>query len=195
MPTIQDGKIYTATPLNPKGKTFAEVQKAFNRRTSQGFGKKVEIVESYDIKWKKKPFPYSYSKEFKPRRRFFYHGAPLATVKNILDSGFIIQSSARTGRMLGDGVYSTYHFDKSLQYAPEQYIISVMVYAPNTLLLNPNQQIDAGTIKSAPQKGFDAIEVRTDSIVMGHRMRLHEICVFSTMRIIPKFISKVQVSQ
>ena len=59
--------------------------------------------------------------------------------------------------MLGDGVYGTYHTNKGKTYGTDGYVISVMVYAPNTLVVNPGQSIDQATITSAPSH-YDALE-------------------------------------
>jgi hypothetical protein len=188
---FRNGKIYTVQQLAKSHYYWNNIQAAINRRTKPGMGS-FKLKELYSVKWKRKPFPWSYSKEFKPHRRWFYHGTTQQTIINILDGGFKVSPvyTAKNGRMLGDGVYATYHTNKGKMYGVDGYVVSVMVYAPNTLVFHPSQQLDKNTIDNASQK-YDAIEVRTDVVINGWKMVNHEICVFDTRRVIPRFIIKI----
>lgn len=187
--TFRDGKLYTIQKLSTSHPYWQGVSAAIKRRTKPNAGP-LKLVELYEVRWRQKPFPWSWKRQFKPNRRWFYHGTTKQIIQRILDEGFKIPPP-RHGRMLGQGVYLTYHTNKSIHYGPDGYVISVMVYAPNVLLVNPGQSIDQNQIQNAPLK-YDAIEVRTGAIVRAWTMRNHEICVFNPLRVVPRFICKIQ---
>jgi hypothetical protein len=197
--SFSNGKMYTVSVV-PKGHRYwSEVQesvdKKINHRLKGQIGKYV-ITEMYNVRWRVKPFSCSYFKEFKPNRRFFFHGTSSEVIRKILNEGFKVTSvqSAKHGRMLGNGVYVAYHTNKGKHYAPDDYVLSVMVYAPKTLVVGPGESITEAQIKKAASQ-YDAIEVRTEAIVKYPNqttiMRNHEICVFDTCRVIPRFILKL----
>ncbi len=188
---FKSGKIYTVTHLSRDHRLWEGVQAAITRRAKPGVGRLV-LEELYDVRWRDKPFPWSWSREFKPGRRLFYHGTSRKIIQRILDDGFRIVSTARAkhGRMLGDGVYATYHTNKGQAYGTDGYVLSVMVYAPNALVVQPGQTINLAEIQKAAQS-CDAIEVRTGAVVRGRRIRNHEICVFDPQRVVPRFILKI----
>lgn len=188
---FQDGQMYTIQPIARTHPYWQDIQEAVNRRTKPGHGP-ITLVELFDVRWRFKPFPWSYSREFKPNRRWFYHGTSIANIQSILNNGFAVcqPHAASHGRMLGDGVYATYHANKGKSYAPDNYVISVMIYAPNTYLVNPNQSLDLSQVTGLSST-YDALEVRTDSIIGSHQMINHEICVYNPLRVIPRFILKL----
>ena len=186
--SFQDGKLYKVKKLNRSHKYWQDVEDAINRNKKSGT--KYIIEELYSISWHSKPFPWSWTKQFKPNRRFFFHGTSKQSIQNILDNGFTV-GTAKNGRMLGDGVYITYHSNKGRNYAPEDYILSTMIYAPKTLVVSPNEKLDLTLIDSL-SKAVDAIEVRTNSIVGSWTMKNHEICVFNPKRVVPRFIIKLR---
>lgn len=200
---FNDGKMYTVSVVSKGNRYWNEVQKSvdekINHRLKGQIGKYV-IAELYDVKWRTKPFPFSYFKEFKPNRRFFFHGTSSQVIQKILDEGFKVTSvQAKHGRMLGNGVYLAYHTNKGKSYASDDYVLSVMVYAPNTLVVGPEESITEDQINKAATK-YDAIEVRTGAIVKYSNqqpwtMQNHEICVFDTYRVIPRFILKLTHTQ
>ena len=186
--SFQDGKLYQVKKLNSSHRYWKDVENAINRNKKSGT--KYVIEELYSLSWKSKPFPWSWTKEFKPNRRFFFHGTSKQSIQNILDNGFRV-GSAKNGRMLGDGVYITYHSNKGRNYAPEDYILSTMIYAPNTFVVHPHQTFNLSSI-STIARNHDAIEVRTDAIVGTWTMKNHEICVFNPKRVVPRFIIKLR---
>jgi len=186
--SFQDGELYQVEKLNRSHYFWQDVENAINRNNKSGT--KYIIEELYSLSWKNKPFPWSWTKQFKPNRRFFFHGTTKQSIQNILDNGFTI-GHAKHGRMLGNGVYITHHSNKGRNYSPEDYLLSTMVYAPKTLVVNPNEKLDLTLINSL-SKTVDAIEVRTNSIVGNWTMKNHEICVFDTRRVIPRFIIKIR---
>ena len=185
------GEMYTVKQLFKSHYHWNEIQQAINRRTKPGMGP-FNLKELYSVKWKTKPFPWSFNNYFKPNRRWFFHGTSQQTIIKILDGGFKVGPvyTAKSGRMLGDGVYATYHTNKGRMYGKDGYVLSVMVCAPKTLVFHPSQQLDKNTIATAPQK-YHAIEVRTNVVVNNWPMQNHEICVFDTRRVIPRFIIKI----
>lgn len=193
--TFKSGRVYKAERLSDSSPLWKEIQNVVSRRTKAGMPE-LQLQEVWDVKWREKPFPWSYYREFKPKRRWFYHGTYSHIIQNILDQGFIITSSASSlhGRMLKDGIYATYHTNKGKLYAFDEYIISVMIYAPHCLVVERGQSIDEYDIIKA-SKEYHAIEVRTGSIIQypqrTHTMANHEICVYDSRRIIPRFILKI----
>ena len=186
-----DGRMYTVKQLSKNHPHWASVQDAVHRRTKPDYKRKygpLVLQELYEVRWRRKPFPWSYYNEFKPKRRWFFHGTTQQSIIKILDEGFKI-GPVRSGRMLGDGIYATYHAHKAESYAPEDYVLSVMIYAPHTLVVHPGQSLDAATIANASKK-YHAVEVRTGVKVPGWTMKNHEICVYDVRRIIPRFILK-----
>jgi hypothetical protein len=186
--SFQDGKLYKITKLSPTHSNWQAVEDALNRKNRSGTFYKIE--ELYSVTWHYKPFPWSWTHEFKPNRRFFFHGTTKQSIQNILEDGFKT-SYTKNGKMLGDGVYITYHSHKGRSYAPEDYVLSTMIYAPNTFVVHPQQSFDLNDI-SKIAKSYDAIEVRTDSVVGNWTMKNHEICVFNPQRVVPRFIIKLQ---
>lgn len=186
--SFRSGKMYTVHKLSPEHHFWPEVQTAVSRRAKPQAGPLV-LEELYDVRWRTKPFPWSWSREFKPNRRFFYHGTSRQAILRILDEGFKIRP-ARHGRFLGDGIYASYHTNKSRAYCPEDYVLSVMVYVPNTLVVHPGQSLGEAEIRSAPQH-CDAIEVRTGAVVKGRLVKNHEICIFDPQRAVPRFILRI----
>ncbi|NOZ91639.1 MAG: hypothetical protein GXO60_10195 [Epsilonproteobacteria bacterium] len=187
--SFQDGKLYRVTELTNTHPHWQGVQDAINRNRKSSSLPYI-IEELYSVTWIKKPFPWSWTKEFKPNRRFFFHGTSRQSIQKILDEGFKT-SYTRNGKMLGDGVYITYHSNKGKNYAPEDYIISTMIYAPRTYVVHPNQTINQNAINTL-SKRYDAIEVRTGSIVGSWTMQNHEICVYNPKRVVPRFIIKLR---
>jgi len=186
--SFQDGKIYKVKKLDNSHRYWKNVEDAINRNKKSGT--KYVIGELYLISWQSKPFPSSWTKQFKPNRRFFFHGTSKQSIQNILDNGFTI-GTEKNGRMLGNGVYITYHSNKSRNYSPNDYLLSTMIYAPKTLVVNPSEKLDLTLINSL-SKTVDAIEVRTNSIVGNWTMKNHEICVFDARRVVPRFIIKLK---
>jgi hypothetical protein len=186
-----NGAAYKVIQLQNSHPLWNDVQKSLSDRRKDTT-KTLILEELYAVEWVHKPFKWSWKREFKPNRRFFYHGTSCTTIQKILDDGFKIIPTPVSGRMLGDGIYATYHTDKALLYAPENYIFSVMVYAPQTLLIPPQISIQAAVIQAAVNT-YHAVEVRTGAIVNAYTMQKHEICVYDTRRIIPRFISKVKI--
>jgi hypothetical protein len=187
---FSDGLMYTVGKVAQSHQLWKEVEEAVTRRINPAAGVgSLSLLELYDVRWRSKPFPWSYSNEFKPHRRWFYHGTDSYTIARILDEGFKI-GTARTGRMLGDGVYATYHTNKGKSYGTDGYVISVMVYAPNSLVVHSGQFVDQSTITTTCLR-YDALEVRKGAVVANYAMKNHEICVFDTRRIIPRFIIKI----
>ncbi len=185
--SFQDGKLYKVVKLNKSHPHWKEVEEALNRNKKSSTPYVIE--ELYSVSWHKKPFPWSWTKQFKPNRRFFFHGTTRQSIQNILNVGFQT-SYTKHGKMLGNGVYITYHSNKSRNYAPEDYLLSTMIYAPKTLVVNPNEKLDLTLINSL-SKTVDAIEVRTNAIVGTWTMKNHEICVYDVRRVVPRFIIKV----
>jgi len=185
--SFQDGKLYKVEKINNSHPHWKGVEEALNRNKKSSIPYVIE--ELYDITWNNKPFPWSWTKQFKPNRRFFFHGTSKQSIQNILDNGFQT-GYTKHGKMLGDGVYITYHSNKSRNYAPEDYLLSTMIYAPRTLVVNPNEKLDL-TLISSLSKTVDAIEVRTNSMVGTWTMKNHEICVFNPKRVVPRFIIKL----
>ncbi len=192
--TFQNGKLYTIQKLYPDHVHWKGVKKAVSRRTNAN----ITLVELYDVRWRRKPFPWSYHKEFKAHRRWFYHGTSIANIQKILHEGFKVTPAitSHNGRMLGDGIYSTYHTHKGKWYGVDQYVISVMVYTPKILVIQKGQTFDNSQIPTI-LKSYDAIEVRRGSTVVDPVqkrtcvMKNHEICVYDTRRTIPRFILKL----
>lgn len=186
-----NGDLYTVEKLSRNHPDWNGVTDAIHRRTKSGQAS-ITVEEIYEVLWRRKPFPWSWTHQFRPNRRFFYHGTTITIIQRILDEGFKVgdATTASHGRMLGNGVYATYHTHKGKMYAPDGYMLTVMVYAPNTLCIGPGQALDATTIANAP-KLYDALEVRTNALVPNWAMHNHEICVFDTRRVIPKYILKV----
>jgi len=196
--SFNDGLMYKVIPISKNHHYWNDIQevvdKKINRRLRPQFGRLI-ITELYSVKWRKKPFSFSYYKEFKPNRRFFFHGTSKKTIIKILDEGFKVMPNFKNGRMLGDGVYVTYHTNKGKHYAPDNYVLSVMVYAPKTLVIGPGETITEAQIKAAANQ-YHAIEVRTGAIIDYPKkspwtMQNHEICVFDPQRVIPRFILKL----
>jgi len=117
---------------------------------------------------------------------------PIGAIRNIVEENQVVLQTNYTkhGKMLGNGVYISYHSNKSKNYAPENYLLSTMIYAPNTLVVNPNDKLDLSLIDSL-SKSVDAIEVRTNAIVGTWTMKNHEICVYDVRRVVPRFIIKL----
>ena len=187
--SFQDGKLYKVVRLNNNHPHWKEVEEALNRNKKSSTTHYI-IEELYSVSWHRKPFPWSWTKQFKPNRRFFFHGTTKQSIQNILDNGFQT-GYTKHGKMLGNGVYITYHSNKSRNYAPEDYLLSTMIYAPKTLVVNPNEKLDLTLIDSL-SKTVDAIEVRTNAIIGTWIMKNHEICVFNPKRVVPRFIIKVR---
>jgi len=185
---IRNGNKYTVKQLTKKNHHWAGVEEAIKRRTKAGV-KKLKLVELYEVRWKNKPFRFRFS-DFDQHKRWFYHGTSLSNIQSILNDGFQIKT-AKNGRMLGNGIYATYHTQKGILYGVDNYILSVMVYAPKTYLVNKGQSIDAKFIKSV-SNNYHALEVRSESIVIGYEMKNHEICVYDCTRIQPRFIIKLE---
>jgi hypothetical protein len=185
---FQNGRMYKVRQLARGHPVWGQIQDAIDRRTKPGSGP-LTLEALYDIRWIMKPFPWSYTYDFKPNRRWFYHGTSHATIQRILEEGFHVRHAAH-GRMLGDGVYVTYHTNKGKHYGPDGYVLSVMVYAPNTYLVGPGESLDRGQIPSICQT-YDAIEVRTGAQIDTWTMQNHEICVYDIRRVIPRFILKI----
>ena len=187
--SFQDGKLYTVKKLTDSHPYWKGVEDAINRNKKSSSSPYI-IEELYSINWVKKPFPWSWTREFKPNRRFFFHGTSKHSIQNILNDGFKT-SYTKNGKMLGDGVYITYHSNKGKNYAPEDYILSTMIYAPKTYVVHPKKIITRSSI-DAFSKIYDAIEVRTNSIVDNWTMQNHEICVYNPKRVVPRFIIKLR---
>jgi len=187
--SFQKGKLYKVEKLNSTHSHWKDVEKALNRNKKYNISS-YQLEELYSVTWFRKPFPWSWTKEFKPNRRFFFHGTSRQSIQSILDSGFQT-SYTKHGKMLGDGVYITHHSNKGRNYAPEDYIVSTMVYAPNTFVVQPNQTLNLNQINTL-SKQYDAIEVRTNAIVGNWTMKNHEICVYNPQRVIPRFIIKLK---
>jgi len=185
--SFQNGNLYKVEKLNISHPHWKEVEEALNRNKKSSIPYVIE--ELYSVSWHKKPFPWSWTKQFKPNRRFFFHGTTKQSIQNILDNGFQT-GYTKHGKMLGNGVYISYHSNKSRNYAPEDYLLSTMIYAPNTLVVNPKEKLDLTLIDSL-SKRVDAIEVRTNAIVGTWTMKNHEICVYDVKRVVPRFIIKV----
>jgi len=188
--SFQNGKKYNVEKLTSSHPHWQGVQKAIRQKAKLLNSNQYIIDELYSVTWNKKPFPWSWTKEFRPNRRFFFHGTSKLVIQNILDEGFKI-SYTKNGRMLGDGVYITYHTDKGKAYATDGYIISTMIYAPNTLVVNPNQSLNLSQIPTL-SKNYDAVEVRTNSIIGNWTMKNHEICIYDSRRVVPRFIIKLK---
>jgi len=186
---IKSGRMYYISEVDKRERTFYEVQKAIDRKIKPGYNK-LKLQRLWRVRWREKPFPWSYNYEFKPNIRYFFHGTTVEAINNILDEGFKIKKPAH-GRMLGDGIYLTYHTHKAANYAKDEYLLSCMVYAPNTIVINPGEKISNNQIAEYIKK-YDAIEVRTGSFINNYQMKNHEICVYDTRRVIPKFISLVR---
>ncbi len=186
--SFQNGKLYQVEKLTRSHSYWSSVEKAINKNNKSGTN--YIIKELYSLSWTKKPFSWSWTKQFKPNRRFFFHGTTKQSIQSILDRGFQI-GYTKHGKMLGNGVYITYHSSKSKNYAPDDYIISTMIYAPNALVVNPSEKLDLSLINSL-SKTVDAIEVRTNSIVGDWIMKNHEICVYDPKRVVPRFIIKLE---
>lgn len=186
--SFHSGRLYRVTPLARDHPLWEAVQAAVARRARPESGRPT-LVELYDLRWQRKPFPWSWSQAFKPQRRFFFHGTSTGTVRRILDQGFRVAHS-RHGRLLGDGVYATYHTDKGLAYGEENYLFSVMVYAPHTYVVHPGQAVERAQLQQTARR-YEAIEVRSGALVGGHRIRDHEICVFDPRRVVPRFLLRV----
>lgn len=189
--SFQSGRIYTVKKLSLHHPLWDQVRAAIARRTRSPAGE-LGLIELYSVRWREKPFPWSWSREFKPQRRFFYHGTTRTAIQQILDQGFKVAPArrARHGHLLGPGVYATYHTDKGRRYGSDDYVLSVMVYAPDILVVHPGGAIDLSAIQQAPQR-YDAIEVRTGAVVRGRTIQHHEICVFDPRRVVPRFIVKI----
>jgi len=186
--SFQDGKLYKVKKLDTNHPYWKDVKNSLNRNKKSGTPYIIE--ELYSISWRYKPFPWSWTREFKPNRRFFFHGTSKDNIQNILDNGFQT-GYTKHGKMLGKGVYITYHSNKSRNYAPEDYILSTMIYAPKTLVVNPKEVLNLSLVDSL-SKTVDAIEVRTDAVVGAWTMQNHEICVFNPKRVVPRFIIKIK---
>ncbi len=189
---FRDGAIYTVRQLYSSHPDWSGVERAIRANTHAGSPRR--LLELYEVKWRAKPFPWSWLNEFKPNRRFFFHGTSVANIQSILDGGFRIMPAVN-GKMLGNGVYFTFHTNKSCGYAPDGYVISAMVYAPNTLVVHPGYRISYAEIQAACLS-YDAIEVRTGAIICypgqaDWAMQNHEICIFDTRRVVPRFISLI----
>lgn len=193
--SFRSGKLYKVKKLTRRHYHWNKIQdvvdKKINYRQKQKIGT-VTIEELYDVRWRTKPFPWSWTIEFKPNRRFFFHGTSSNVIRKILDDGFKVvpAPNAAHGRMLGDGVYIAYHTNKAMSFAKDDYLLSVMVYAPKRLVVHPGQSIDASDIKKARKK-YHIIEARTGAIVKNWKLNNHEICVFDPQRVIPRFIIKL----
>jgi hypothetical protein len=191
---INNGKLYNVEKFSNIDVRWKDIEDAVHRRTKPGTPE-LRVEEIYDIRWKEKPFPWSFT-EFKKERRWFYHGTSIQIINKVLDEGFKVvhNSQSKHGRMLKDGIYATYHTQKGKLYAPDGYVMSVMVYAQNRLTIKKGERIDEQQIISAT-KAYDAIEVLTGSIISYpnrlHTMQNHEICVYDSRRIIPRFILKI----
>lgn len=186
--SFRNGKRYTIKQLYSNHHYWNEVQEAVRRRAKPGTGK-LHLAELYDIRWRKKPFRWSWTREFRPHRRFFYHGTQLGTIPKILDQGFKLCVPVH-GRMLGPGIYATYHTNKGQTYGAGGYVVSVMVYAPKTRTVHPGQSVSSTDIQRWKSR-YDAIEVRTDAVILGWKMLNHEICVFDPRRVVPKFLIRI----
>jgi hypothetical protein len=187
---FRNGKAYTVSQISRHDPDWQTVAQKVAERTKPSTPQ-IRVDEVYSLKWTAKPFPWSYYHEFRPKRRFFFHGTSRATVERILDEGFrIFPKAGGLGNLLGDGIYVSYHTNKSRAFTPDGYMLSVMVYAPNTLCLHPGQSLDDNTLAQS-RATHDAIEVRTGAIVRGWTMQNHEICVLNAVRTIPRFIIKV----
>ena len=170
--------------LSSSSKNRQGVMDAVERRTKSGI---IRVNKVYDLKWTRKPFKWSYTREFKPNVRWFFHGSSDSNIQGILNTGF----KPSTDGKLGAGVYATYHTDLSKSFARGGgYILSVMVYAPKTYLVDKGQSISKSEISKLRQK-YHAIEVRSDGNV-GVKFNKHEICVFDHLRVVPRFLIRVQ---
>ncbi|MGD9891542.1 MAG: hypothetical protein AB7R89_27375 [Dehalococcoidia bacterium] len=183
--TFRDGTLYTATRLSPSDPYWRDVVDAVQRRTKPNTGT-FTVQEVYSLRWRNKPFPYSYTYEFRPNRRFFWHGSSIQNLQRILDEGF----KPGMGGMLGPGIYTTFHINKSWGYAPERFVMSVMIYAPNTVCFHSGDVVDLNSVSYLKQ-AHDAIEVRSGVMVGTWSMNNHEICVQESVRAIPRFITKL----
>ncbi len=188
--SFRNGKRYTIKQLSSSHHYWSEVQKAVRRRAKSGTGN-LHLAELYDVRWRKnaKPFPWSWTRQFKPERRFFYHGTQASNIPKILDEGFQLLVPTH-GRMLGPGIYATYHTNKGQMYGTGGYVISVMVFAPRTHTVHAGQTISSADIQRL-RNTHHAIEVRTGAVVQGWTMQNHEICVFDIRRVVPRFLVKI----
>jgi len=184
---LKSGRAYTIEQLSKNHPHWKGVQDAISRRTKPGTSR-LQLAELHEVRWVQKPFSWSY-RDFKKGRRWFFHGTRTASIARILNEGFKIKK-ARTGRMLGDGVYATYHTNKGKSYGPDGYVVSVMIYAPKTYVVGPGQSIAFKDLAKLC-KTRQAIEVRTGAVVGGYTMQNHEICVYDTRHIIPRFVLKL----
>jgi hypothetical protein len=194
MMSLHGGQLYRIYEIDKDHHDWHGVVSAARRRTrkDQNNHRPVGVKAVYSVKWRNKPFPWSYTREFKPSRRWFYHGTSESNIQSILNAGF----QASQGGMLGQGVYAAFHSNKSLHYSypnskNEKYTISVMVYAPWTYCAQPGSTL--GDFKlSLLRLFYQAIEVRTGAHVNARRggtgMRYHEICVRDPRRVVPRFI-------
>jgi len=181
---ITNGNLYTIKEISSKDKNYKGVIDSVIRRTKSG---NISVEKVYDVKWNKKPFKWSYFNEFKPKRRWFYHGSSDRNIQSILNTGFIPSSAGK----LGPGVYATYHPELSCAFRRGgQHVLCCMVYAPKTYLVDKGKSISHNEVITRINKKYDAIEVRSSGSV-GVTFSSHEICVFEPTRIIPRFLIKV----
>jgi hypothetical protein len=188
-----NGKRYLVSKLDPSHKDWSVVERVLAKRNRAGG---FRLAELYEVKWRTKPFNWSYY-EFRKDRRFFFHGTQKSTIQTILDEGFKVVRGPR-GQMLGPGIYAAYHTQKGRLYAPDAYVLSVMVYAPKTQTYGPTDTVTGAHIQ-ALRKSHHAVEVRTGTVVSTPdqrrggtvtpwKLRNHEICVFDPARVVPRYI-------
>ena len=194
---FRNGKAYTVKFVSKNDRTFSDVQAAMDRKTKNGYNRTI-LKDLWDVRWIKKPFSWSYSREFKPNCRFFWHGTSKQNIYDILDNGFKVggsNTSKSNGSMLGRGVYATFHTHKVAQYAVDGFVVSVMIYAPRTLLVTNGQTLTQKDHQAAYNQ-YHAIEVTSGANVHnrigGKAMINHEICVFDPIRVIPRYICRIK---
>ncbi|MHA1407677.1 MAG: hypothetical protein ACTSSG_09910 [Candidatus Heimdallarchaeaceae archaeon] len=179
------GTMYYMKEINSNSKEYNQIYNiVFSRK--KPFDPLLEIQKIYDIKWKEKPFSWSYFNEFKPNRRWFFCGVDSDDVNSILNSGMQIRRKSDTN-ILGNGVYLSYHPFKAIEDSIDLHLLSCMIYAPNTFVFHPNQQITENDLKLASAK-YDAIEIRSGALINGRQMTHHQICVFESKRVIPRYL-------
>jgi len=181
----KDGKIYTISSIPKKDKLFKDVYDIIKKQ-NKGVNSIIKLEKLYNVKWRFKPFSWSYLNEFKPNARWFFCGVKEGKIQHILDEGFSTQPTDKY-HLLGNGIYLSYHIAKALKDTDNNYIISCLVYAPRVLLKHPEESISLKEIQSA-QNELDAIELRSNVYLSNKKLRFHQICVFDSKRVVPRFI-------
>jgi hypothetical protein len=188
--TFQNGGLYTTSRLPRSDADWQTVAQVVAQKTKPGVSP-INVDDVFSVKWTRKPFPWSYYHEFRPHRRFFFHGTSRAVIQKILNEGFrVFPRPAGSQNLLGDGIYVSYHVNKSRRFSPDGYMLSVMVYAPRTYCVHPGQSLSVAELQQI-RATYDAIEARSGAIIQGYPLQNHEICIMDPLRTVPRYVIKV----